>query len=122
MPEPGPCTSPAAEAIRGAPCQLRARWLVGLCRPHPPDLLVDVRGDGVVTAVHQVLIESRGPHRGVPHPLHQLTRRGTAGRGESVPGVAQIVEVHIPSPVVFRARSHTRRKLFRGEADRPAPR
>ena len=41
----------------------------------------------------RVLVDERGPHRGVTHPVHELTGRGSRLRHQVVTRVAQVVEV-----------------------------
>ena len=57
-----------------APCPLRARWL----RLGPAQLLrclpAQLGRDGMLSFGAAVQVDGRGPGRGVPHPLHQLTR------------------------------------------------
>jgi hypothetical protein len=63
--------------------------------------MLALREDQRIQPIHQfagtclggVLVGERGPHRGVPHPLHQLARRGAGLGHEVVSGVPQIVLV-----------------------------
>lgn len=49
--------------------------------------------DASVSVGRGVLVDQRCAHGAVPHPVHQLARRGADIGGELVAGVPQVVEV-----------------------------
>jgi hypothetical protein len=46
-----------------------------------------------ISPLRRVLIDQRGMHTVVPHPVHEIPQRCPTGRREQVAAVPQIVEV-----------------------------
>src|SRR6266568_2250131 len=59
----------------------------------PGNALVHAVGDLTVPLTGRVLVDKRGAHTRVAHPVHQLPGTGACRRRQVVPGVAEIVEM-----------------------------
>jgi hypothetical protein len=82
---------------------------LGVLVPLGLDVRVDRARDGLVRPACLVLVDQRGTLAVVAHPCHEISQPRSAGRGEVVAGVPQIMEVqplHTDGPHRVRPGRH----------------
>jgi hypothetical protein len=86
-------------------CQGRqSRWSVlALAGFGGLDVGVDRARDGQVSPLCLVLVDDRSAFAVVAHPGHHILEARTAGSGEVVPGVPEIVKVQASAPIARTA-------------------
>jgi hypothetical protein len=65
--------------------------------------------------IREVQADQRGPGAGMAHPLHQLAQARPGTRGERVPGVPQVMDVHAAQTRILGRQWHKQLPRRSGE-------